>query len=70
MANKRLPKKRTPMSMEVDPRLQKRLKICAAKLGISRATLVERLILDGIYEQELQAHCDEHAVARMWDYKE
>ena len=53
---------RTSMSVLVHPTLQKRLKVCAAGLSISRSTLIEILILDGLEEKEMQAGADAYAV--------
>ncbi len=50
------------MSVLVRPDLQKRLKVCAAKLGLSRSTLLERFILDNLPEQEIQGLAYENAV--------
>lgn len=60
-ARKREPKKRRPMSVEIHPELQKRLKICAAKLGMSRADLIEQFCLEGLKDKEF----DWHALARL-----
>ena len=43
---------RKPMSVLVKPGLQRRLKVCAAKLGISRSELIEQLCVEGIREKE------------------
>lgn len=49
---KRKPLEREPMSIEIRPELQMRLKLCALRLRISRATLVERLCLEGLPGEE------------------
>lgn len=52
---------RKPTSLLMTPELALRLKICAARLGISRAKLIERLCADGLPEAELQALANEGA---------
>ena len=52
---------RKPTSLLMTPELALRLKVCAARLGISRAKLIERLCADGLPEAELQAIANEGA---------
>ncbi len=52
---------RKPTSLLMTPELALRLKLCAARLGISRAKLIERLCADGLPEAELQATANEGA---------
>ncbi len=48
-------------SLLMSPALALRLKICAARLKVSRAKLIERLCLEGLPEAELQGLADEGA---------
>ena len=52
---------RKPTSLLMTPGLALRLKVCAARSGISRAKLIERLCVDGLPEMELQAMANEGA---------
>ena len=55
---------RKQTSLLMTPEIARRLKVCAAKLGVSRSKLIERFCEAGLPEAELQGLADEGAAVQ------